>query len=55
MAGNELSANGQCIPFTISGGMVTGASINTNDNSIVIMINAKNDGTLTITPTKTIH
>ncbi|MGY5146490.1 MAG: PEFG-CTERM sorting domain-containing protein [Candidatus Nitrosopumilus sp. bin_7KS] len=51
--GNELSANGQCIPFTISGGMVTGASLNTNDNSIVIMINAENDGTLTITPTKT--
>jgi len=52
--GNELSANGQCIPFIISGGMVTGASINTNDNSIVIMINAENDGTLTISPTKTI-
>ncbi|QLH05516.1 PEFG-CTERM domain-containing protein [Nitrosopumilus oxyclinae] len=51
--GNEFSANGQCIPFTISGGMVTGASLNTNDNSIVIMINAKNDGTLTVTPTKT--
>ena len=52
-AGNELTANGQCVPFTISGGMVTGANLNTNDNSIVIMINAKDDGTLTVTPTKT--
>ncbi|MCV0430625.1 PEFG-CTERM sorting domain-containing protein [Nitrosopumilus sp.] len=50
---NEISANGQCVPFTISGGMVTGAKINTDDNSIVIMINAKDDGTLTVSPTKT--
>ncbi len=51
----ELSASGQCIPFRISGGMVTGATINTNDNSIVISINAKEDGTLTITPSKTVQ
>ncbi|MGY5151000.1 MAG: PEFG-CTERM sorting domain-containing protein [Candidatus Nitrosopumilus sp. bin_6a] len=47
---NQLSASGQCIPFSISGGVVTSAMINTNDNSIVIEIDAKNDGTLTITP-----
>ena len=47
---NELSASGQCIPFSISGGMVTSAKLNTNDNSIVIMINAEEDGILTITP-----
>jgi len=52
---NELSASGQCIPFTISGGMITGATLNTNDNSIVIMINAEDDGTLTITPSKTVQ
>jgi len=47
---NEISASGQCIPFKISGGVVTSAMINTNDNSIVIELDAKNDGTLTITP-----
>jgi len=52
---NELSANGQCIPFSISGGMVTSATLNSNDNSIVIMINAKKDGVLTISPSKTIQ
>ena len=51
---NELSASGQCIPFSISGGTVTSATLNTNDNSIVIMINAKKDGTLTVTPSKAI-
>ena len=51
---NEISASGQCVPFNISGGVVTGASINTDDNSIVININAEDDGVLTITPSKTI-
>ena len=37
-----------CVPFSISGGVVTGASINTNDNSIVVQINADDDGTLTL-------
>ncbi|MGY5144512.1 MAG: PEFG-CTERM sorting domain-containing protein [Candidatus Nitrosopumilus sp. bin_32a] len=52
---NELSASGQCVPFSISGGMVTSATINSDDNSIVIMINAKDDGTLTISPSKTVQ
>jgi predicted secreted protein with PEFG-CTERM motif len=51
----ELSANGQCIPFSISGGMVTSATLNTNDNSIVIMINAEDDGTLTVSPSATVQ
>ena len=50
---NQISASGQCIPYSISGGMVTGATINTNDNSIIISINAEDDGTLTVSPTKT--
>ena len=37
-----------CVPFSISGGAVTGASINTDDNSIVVQINADDDGTLTL-------
>jgi len=52
---NELSASGQCVPFSISGGVVTSAMLNTNDNSIVIMINAEDDGTLTVSPSKTVQ
>ena len=52
---NELSANDQCIPFAISGGSVTGATLNVNDNSIIVNINAEDDGTLTVTPSKTVQ
>jgi len=51
---NEIAIGGNCVPFSMSGGMVTGATINTDDNSIIISINAKEDGILTITPSKTI-
>jgi predicted secreted protein with PEFG-CTERM motif len=52
---SEISADGQCIPFKISGGSVTGATLNINDNSIVIRIDAEEDGTLTVTPSKTVQ
>ena len=52
---NEISANGQCIPFSISGGIVTSATLNTDDNSIVISINANDDGTLTVTPSNSVQ
>ncbi len=29
---SEISASGQCIPYSISGGMVTGATLNAGDN-----------------------
>src|SRR3989344_5664173 len=45
---------GYCVPYSISGGMVTGASINNNDNSIIIRISADEDGTLTLTPDESI-
>ena len=51
---NEIAISDYCVPFSITGGMVTGATINTNDNSIIININAKEDGKLTITPSKTV-
>ncbi len=54
-ASNEISANDQCIPYSISGGMVTGATLNINDNSIIININAEDDGTLTVTPSETVQ
>ncbi len=51
---SQLSASGQCMPFTIAGGMVTSTSLNSGDNgSIIISINAEDDGTLTVTPSKT--
>jgi len=54
---NEITVSGQCIPFSISGGVVTrvtSTTINAGDNgSIIISINAENDGTLTVTPSKT--
>ena len=51
---NEITATDQCIPFSISGGVVTSATINAGDNgSIIISINAEDNGTLTVTPSKT--
>jgi len=51
---NEISASGQCIPFSISGGSVTSATLNSGDNgSIIININAEDDGILTVTPSMT--
>ncbi|QDI89678.1 PEFG-CTERM sorting domain-containing protein [Candidatus Nitrosopumilus sp. SW] len=52
---NEITANGHCVPFSISGGSITSATLNTDDNSIVINISATNDGTLTVTPSKTVQ
>ena len=52
---NEVSASGECIPYSISGGTVTGAMINTDDKSIVISINAEEDGILTVTPAKSVQ
>ncbi len=46
----EVSADENCIPFSITGGDVTGASINTSDNSIVVIIDAMEDGTITLSP-----
>ena len=51
---NEIAISGNCVPFSITGGMITGATINTDENSIIISINAKEDGELTITPSKTV-
>ena len=49
----ELSADGQCIPFSITGGIVTSATLMPGDNgSIIININAEDDGTLTVTPSE---
>ena len=39
-----------CASYDISNGRVTSATVNTNDNSIIININAMDDGILTISP-----
>ena len=51
---SELSFVGSCVPYSITGGMVTGTSVNTDDNSLIVKINAKEDGTLTLTPSKNV-
>ena len=52
---SELYLKGDyCVPYSISSGMVTGASINNNDNSIIVRISADQDGTLTLTPDESI-
>ncbi|MBS3925479.1 MAG: PEFG-CTERM sorting domain-containing protein [Nitrosarchaeum sp.] len=54
-ASSEIYLKGNyCVPYTITGGVVTGASINSNDNAIIIRINASEDGTLTLNPDKSI-
>ena len=53
---SEVAAVDQCIPFSIMGGMVAGADINSKDNSIIVWINADNDGEITLSPsTETIR
>ena len=44
----ETPDSSSCVPYSISGGTVTNASINMDDNAIVININARDNGVLTI-------
>ena len=46
----ELSASGQCIPYTITAGSVSGAMFSAASNSLTVQISGLMDGTLTITP-----
>ncbi len=52
--GSELSVEGNCVPYSISGGIVTGVTVNTDDNSLIVMISANEDGTITLTPSKNV-
>ena len=47
---SEVNIGGNCTSYDISNGRVTSATVNTNDNSIIININAMDDGILTISP-----
>jgi len=47
---SEVNIGGNCTSYDISGGHVTSATVNTNDNSVIIDIHAMDDGILTISP-----
>ena len=49
---NEVAILDACTSYDISGGHVISATVNTNDNSVIINIDADDDGTLTISPSK---
>ena len=47
---SEVSIGGNCTSYDISGGHVTSATVNLDDNSVIINIHAEDDGVLTISP-----
>jgi predicted secreted protein with PEFG-CTERM motif len=47
---SELSVKGNCVPYSITGGIVTGSAVNTDDNSLIVMISANEDGSITLNP-----
>ncbi len=49
---SEVNVGGNCTSYDISGGHVISATVNTNDNSVIINIDADDDGTLTISPSE---
>ena len=49
---SEVSIGGNCTSYDISGGQVTSATVNLDDNSVIININAMDDGVLTISPSE---
>jgi len=51
---SELAVLGNCVPYSISGGTVNGVKVNTDDNSLIVMISANEDGTITLNPSKTV-
>ena len=49
---SELAVVGNCVPFSISGGTVNRVNVNTDDNSLILMISANEDGQITLNPSK---
>ena len=52
---DEVMIVDECMPGSISGGTITGSSINMDDNSVTVYINAEDDGILTLTMTEEIQ
>ena len=49
---SEVNIGGNCTSYDISGGHITSATVNTDDNSVIINIHADDDGILTISPSE---
>ncbi|WP_348625414.1 PEFG-CTERM sorting domain-containing protein [Nitrosopumilus sp. Nsub] len=49
---SEVNIGGNCTSYDISGGHITSATVNTDDNSVIINIQAMDDGVLTISPSE---
>jgi predicted secreted protein with PEFG-CTERM motif len=47
---NDLVASGQCVPYSIEGATVTSASFNQDDKSLRLVLNANDDGMITVNP-----
>ena len=47
---SEVNIEGNCTSYDISNGHVKSATVNTNDNSVIINIHSMDDGILTISP-----
>ena len=47
---SEVNIGGNCTSYDISGGHVESATVNLDDNSVIINIHAMDDGVLTISP-----
>jgi len=49
-ASNELSASGQCVPFSITGATVSSAMFSSESKSLIINISSFDDGMITVNP-----
>ena len=49
---DEVNIGGNCTSYDISGGQITSATVNLDDNSVIINIHAMDDGVLTISPSE---
>ena len=49
---SEVNIGGNCTSYDISGGHITSATVNLDDNSVIINIHADDDGVLTISPSQ---
>jgi len=47
---SELSTTRACVPFSLTGATVTGASFSSETNSLTVKISSFDDGTLTVNP-----
>ncbi len=51
---SEIDVEGNCVPYSISGGKVIGVSVNSNSNSLIVRISANENGVFTLTPAKSV-